>query len=144
MTPLELAQRLVGEVAERPGPEDHPAIHWFHETALVGRNVPDEVPWCSSFANWVAWMCRLPRSKSAAARSWLNVGISIRLDQARPGYDVVVFKRGTNPQQGHVAFFAGMDGDKVHVVGGNQSNNITQASFPVADVLGVRRLAVLL
>jgi len=29
----------------------------------------DEVPWCSAFVNYCAWLLDLPRSKSLAARS---------------------------------------------------------------------------
>lgn len=140
MTPLDVAMRLVGEVRERPGAATHPAIAWFHELGQLGAGVADAVPWCSSFANWVAWLCRCPRSRSALARSWLGVGIAVALEDARPGFDVVILKRGADPRLGHVGFFAGVEGGQVLVVGGNQQDGITQAAFPIADVLGVRRL----
>lgn len=110
----------------------------------------DEVPWCSAFMNWIAWLLRLPRSKSLVARSWLAVGTPISLSAAEPGFDVVILKRGTGKQPGpevmnapgHVGFFAGMqDANVVFLLGGNQSNGVTTASFPVKDILGVRRLA---
>lgn len=139
MTPFELMQRLVGEVIELPGAQQHPAIQWGHMLSGLTSETPDEVAWCSSLANWVCWLLRLPRSKSAMARSWLNVGMPIPLEDARPGYDVVVLERGSAPS-GHVGFFAGLEGPFVHILGGNQSNGVTVAAFDKAHVLGVRRL----
>lgn len=141
MTLYELAHRLVGEVQERPLAADHPAIRWFHLTTTLGEQ-PDEVPWCSSFVNWCAWILRLPRSKSAAARSWLEIGESVPLGDARVGWDIVVFARGASATAGHVGVFAGVtqDGTSVRVIGGNQTNAVTVASYPSDRVLGVRRL----
>jgi uncharacterized protein (TIGR02594 family) len=108
----------------------------------------DHVPWCSAFTNFVAWLLRLPRSKSLAARSWLMVGRPVPLNEAKAGYDVVVLKRGKDPQPGpevieapgHVGFFAGLEGDVVLVLGGNQGDRVSVERFDAASVLGVRRL----
>lgn len=140
MTAYELAQRFVGEVQELPGAQQHPAIQWAHMLCGLGPDQPDEVPWCSSFVNAIAWVLNLPRSKSAAARSWLNVGQVIRLSEATPGADVVILRRGANPAQGHVGFYAAHDSQHVHLLGGNQGNTISIAAFPISDVVGVRRL----
>jgi len=143
MTAFDLAQRFVGEVTERKGSgANHPAIVWALDLCGLPMQ-PDETPWCSGFVNLICWLLRLPRSKSAAARSWLNVGIPVaELRQAQAGYDVVVLKRGTAEWQGHVGFFAGYDPSRgiVSVLGGNQSNSVTVADFRASDVLGVRRL----
>ncbi len=141
MTAFELAQRFVGEVKEQPGAVHSPFIQWCHESCGFGPETADEVPWCSSFANRIAWLLRLPRSKSAAARSWLTVGRPITLDEATPGSDVVILSRG-EPPSGHVGFFAGLDvpGNRVHLLGGNQSDSVTVQSFPLDRVIGVRRL----
>lgn len=141
------AQRLVGEINERPGPDkNHPAIVWFHELCRLPDST-DEVPWCSSFVNWVCWLHRMTRSKSAAARSWLLVGVPKPLDKAMLG-DVVVLKRGAQQPgpdvikaPGHVGFYAGFANGQVHLIGGNQSNSVTIARYPAESVLGVRRVA---
>jgi uncharacterized protein (TIGR02594 family) len=109
----------------------------------------DDVPWCSAFTNWIAWHLRLPRSKSLAARSWLTVGLPVALDIAAPENDVVILQRGSGQQPGpsvikapgHVGFFAGLEDKHVLLLGGNQSDAVTVDRFPVARVLGVRRLA---
>ncbi|KKL45103.1 hypothetical protein LCGC14_2359050 [marine sediment metagenome] len=107
----------------------------------------DEVPWCSAFINYVAWLLRLPRSKSLRARSWLRVGQGIPLDKAEAG-DIVVIKRGKGEQPGpevtdapgHVGFYAGRSGDLIEILGGNQSDTVKVSRYPASRLLGVRRL----
>ena len=143
----ELAQRFVGEIRERPGEKDHPFIVWCH--SLCGLDAADEVPWCSSFANGIAWILRLPRSKSASARSWLAVGVPVNHSEAVPGFDVVILKRGEGEQPGpevlnaagHVGFFGGFESGRVLVLGGNQGDQVSVAPFPMSSILGIRRLA---
>lgn len=148
MTAFELAQRYVHIPLERQGTADHPLIQWWLSLCGFGFDSPDETPWCSAFVNGIAWELRLPRSKSAAARSWLKVGTPIQLVDARPLFDIVILNRGgssdpsaTGP--GHVTFFAGYFNPLLTFegLGGNQSNTVTIAPFKVADILGVRRLA---
>lgn len=143
MTPFDLAQRFVGEVKELPGTgQNHPLIVWWLSLCQLGFGQPDEVPWCSAFINGICWQARAVRSKSAAARSWLGFGTSLTLAEAVPGWDIVILKRGTQSWQGHVGFFAGMvDGGHVRLLSGNVNNGVTIDEFPVADVIGVRRLA---
>jgi uncharacterized protein (TIGR02594 family) len=145
----DLAQRFVG-MAELAGDKHNGFISWAHSLCGLDPSTPDEVPWCSSFVNALAWMLRLPRSKSSAARSWLNVGRPIEIDLAVPGFDVVILKRGTGPQPGpeitsgapgHVGLFAGIDQSVVLVLGGNQSNSVNIARYPINSMLGVRRLS---
>lgn len=143
----DIAQRFVG-LKEVSGATSNPQVLAM---LRLDENWPqdDSVPWCSAFANYVAWLLRLPRSKSLRARSWLNVGQVISLEEAEPGFDVVIFKRGTGSQPGpevidapgHVGFFAGVDGSKILVLGGNQSDSVSIGSYPKNALLGVRRLA---
>lgn len=146
ITALDLAERFVG-MREVPGSLHNPAVLAM---LRLDQSWPqaDEVPWCGAFANWIAWLLELPRSRDLRARSWLRVGDEIKLTQARAGFDVVIFKRGKAPQPGpdviaapgHVAFFERAGGGRVHVIGGNQGDAVTRAAFPIGDVLGVRRL----
>lgn len=146
VTAYSLAQRFVG-LAEESGPASNPLI-----VAMLRLDAKwpkgDDVAWCSAFVNFVAWLLRLPRSKSLGARSWLSVGTPIALEDAIPENDVVVLKRGRGQQPGperldapgHVGFFAGLDGASVLILGGNQSDAVGIARYAAKDVLGVRRL----
>lgn len=108
--------------------------------------IDDDVAWCSAFPSYICWLLRLPRSKSLAARSWLGVGRPVHLADAKAGFDVVILKRPGGPgieittAPGHVGFFAGLDGENMLILGGNQADSVNVAPFPEDRVLGVRRL----
>ncbi len=146
ITAFDIAQRFVG-TTEVAGSLDNPQLMAMLK---LDNNWPtgDEVPWCSAFANYVAWLLRLPRSKSLLARSWLEVGKALELHQASPGFDVVILKRGSGDQPGpenvtapgHVGFYAGHQGEYVQLLGGNQADSVKVSSYPVSRILGIRRL----
>lgn len=146
ITAFDIAQRFVG-IKEVGGSVDNPQI--LAMLKLDG-DWPehDEVPWCSAFVNYVAWLLRLPRSKSLRARSWLQVGRGISLNEADAEFDVVILKRGKDPQPGpevtdapgHVGFYAGQFGHYVEILGGNQSDTVKISLYLKKSVLGIRRL----
>lgn len=146
-TAYDTARRFLG-LSEVPGSVHNPLILAMLQ---LDQQWPsgDEVPWCSAFVNFVAHVLGLSRSKDLRARSWLAVGRPVELLEARPENDVVVLQRGAGRQPGpqtlnapgHVGFFANRDGGFVSVLGGNQSDGVSIARFPVEKVLGVRRLA---
>jgi uncharacterized protein (TIGR02594 family) len=152
---VDLAQRFVG-LKEIPGQESNPQV-----LAMLRLDAPwptgDEVPWCSAFVNYIAWLLRLPRSKALSARSWLGVGYPTLLQEATVGFDVVILSRGEGNQpgpevlnaSGHVGFFMGLNPpisdpslgqQQVLVLGGNQADSVSVGHFSVDRVLGVRRL----
>jgi uncharacterized protein (TIGR02594 family) len=136
ITPYELAQRFVG-VKEILGTVDNPMILAMLK---LDDSWPqhDEVAWCSAFVNYIAWLLRLPRSRSLAARSWLEVGVPINLSDARADADIVILSRDGG---GHVGFFAGLEHSDVLMLGGNQGNKVCVAPFSTDRIIGVRRLA---
>lgn len=146
---LEVAARYIPIVRELAGERDHPLIRFWHSLCAGGEQA-DEVPWCSSFANGVAFELGLERSRSKAARSWLEVGEPIYdMRNVEQGLDVVILQRGDGPQPGatvlnapgHVGFFDRWESPtRVVLVGGNQGDRVSRASFPASRILGVRRL----
>lgn len=107
----------------------------------------DEIPWCSAFVNYVAFLLGLERTKSLRARSWLRVGTAV-VDGALPG-DIFIFSRGSwkpGPEvikaPGHVGIFLKRESEAVLILGGNQGNAVSRKLYPAKDVLGVRRLSV--
>lgn len=138
ITPYLLAKRYQGIVVERQGAIHHPAIQFWLELCKFGRNAADETPWCSAFVNFIAWQLDLPRTDSARARSWLDVGQPVNYEAAMVGFDIVVLERDGG---GHVGFFDARQPARVFLLGGNQSNAVTIQGYPRERVLGVRRLA---
>jgi uncharacterized protein (TIGR02594 family) len=145
-TAYDVARHFIG-MKEYPGAEDNPFIVWCLE--LCGfKGAHDEEAWCAAFVNGICYILGLPRSGSAAARSFLAVGMGIGLETAESGNDIVILKRGGPDQPGpgvlnapgHIGFFAGTIEEKVMVLGGNQNNSINIMPFPKDRVLGVRRL----
>lgn len=146
ITAFDLAQRFVG-VREVPGTTDNPQI--LAMLKLDGEwPEHDEVPWCSAFVNYIAWLLRLPRSKSLRARSWLNVGTPVwNYRSAKPGFDVVILSRGDDAPgpdvidaPGHVGWYADGCTGRVTLLGGNQGDTVSLARYEESRVLGVRRL----
>jgi len=124
-----------------PGKQNHPLISWWLSLCKFGLEAADEIPWCSAFVNAIAWSLELPWTQSAAARSWLNVGTVVPLEQAICGFDIVILERGNNGVSGHVGFYVAHDEKTVTLLGGNQGNAVTEQKFDRMRVLGVRRLA---
>jgi uncharacterized protein (TIGR02594 family) len=145
LTAYDIAERFIG-VTEAPGSGSNPAVLAMLK---LDQSWPtgDDVAWCSAFVNYIAWLLRLPRSKSLRARSWLEVGQPIDIAQAKAGFDVVILNRG-GPQDpdiieapGHVGFFSGRDANRIYLLGGNQGDKVSVAGFVPSSLLGARRLA---
>jgi uncharacterized protein (TIGR02594 family) len=120
---------------EIPGPKHNPFIQWAFSLTTFPEPYTDDDAWCSAIMNAWCYIAGLPRSGSAAAISWLEVGQEITLDQAVIGEDILVFAH-------HVTIFAGRTNDKyVKGLGGNQNNKVGIDLFDVGLIRGVRRLA---
>lgn len=101
----------------------------------------DHVPWCSAFVLGVfreRHCHQLINGANLRAKSFLKVGREIKLSSAKIG-DVVVLHRGSNPHNGHVAFFAGNYGSQIWLLGGNQSDSVNFQLFGKERVCSVRR-----
>lgn len=146
---LEVARGELGTTEIRGG-RDNPRVVEYHQaTSLKAKD--DETSWCSSFVNWSMQQAGVAGTNSAAARSWLHWGQAVPRDSAhvRPG-DVIVFPRGNNPAQGHVAIVQDvMPNGQVRVVGGNQRGErladgsrpdaVTESVRSLSEAIGVRR-----
>lgn len=128
-----LAEGELG-IEEIPGEEDNPRIAEYLRT-VFDYTQHDEVAWCSAFANWCILKAGYRATHSALARSWLNWGVALRVPV--PGA-VMVFARGSQSWQGHVAFYAGEDRGGYKVLGGNQGNAVSYATYARDGLLGIR------
>jgi uncharacterized protein (TIGR02594 family) len=130
-------------VVEAPGEADNPRILEYQLTTTKAKAWRrDQIPWCSSFANWVVLQSGVRGTGEASARGWLRWGEPI----AEPVLGcIVVFWRplplvnGVSAGiGGHVAFFKALDGSDVIVRGGNQRNRVCDAPYPKKRLLGYR------
>ena len=139
---LEIAEKEIG-VTEKKGGENPRILAYHATTSLKARE--DEIPWCSSFVNWCMAIAGIAGTGSAAAISWAAWGQ--RLTEPREGCVVVIRqrKKGTDQATGsssgnHVAFFKKIEGGRIFLLGGNQSDSVKVSSFGLAsyDVIAYR------
>ena len=113
---------------------NNPRIIEYHKTTSLGAS-EDEVSWCAAFVGWVMLQAGYTSTKSALARSYLQWGTAL----SGPQYGaVVVFRRGNNPNFGHVSLVQKFDDTYVWCLGGNQSDSVKVSRFPRSSVLGYR------
>ena len=127
-------------VQEHIGIAHNPRILEYHQATSLKAS-SDEIPWCASFVNWCLREAGLNGTNSASARSFLDWGHDVLLEDAKQG-DIVVFSRGSNPTLGHVGFYAGRTQTTINVLGGNQSNQVSLAAYPISKLLSLRRVIV--
>ena len=136
---LNIALREQG-VREVKGEVHNPRILQYAKDIGQSWVQDDETAWCSIFINWCALKAGVQRSGKLNARSWLKVGIVIRIGDQKPG-DVVIFWRGSKfSWKGHVALYIGEDNDYYYVLGGNQGNMVKVAAYAKTRLLGFRRI----
>ena len=87
-------------VREIPGSTHNPRIVEYHQATSL-KATTDEVPWCASFVNWCLLKAEQPRTRSAAARSFLDYGL--QLDEPWLGR-IAIFQRATARSRGTSAF----------------------------------------
>ena len=112
---------------------DTSRIEQYHATTR-GDPASDSVPWCSSFVNFCVEQAGFQGTKSRLARSWLEWGVDA--GNFVPGC-IVVLKRG-NPPKGHVGLYVGRESGRVRLLGGNQGDKVSIASYDVDRVIGRR------
>jgi uncharacterized protein (TIGR02594 family) len=124
---ITIAEGEVG-TSEIVGSQHNPRVVEYHSTTGGWGN--DEVAWCSSFVNWVMKKAGHKPTGSAQAISWSRWGK--KLD--RPAYGAIaVFSYGGG--KGHVGFIVGKKGDKLLILGGNQSNTVKVSSFGKSQII---------
>jgi uncharacterized protein (TIGR02594 family) len=126
-----------------PGHHNQRIVEYHQATSL--RAATDEVPWCSSFVNWVMKQAGYRGSNNALAKSWLEWGLS--MDAPREGAVVVIKKKGatsdvtTGSSTGfHVAFFVSSSQAHIRLLGGNQGDEVKYSNFSLKgyDIKGYR------
>jgi uncharacterized protein (TIGR02594 family) len=131
---LAVARAELG-VRSWPAPGCNPRISAYHEgTNIAGYD--DKVSWCSSFVNWSLARCGIAGTASALARSWLDWGEE--LSAPRPGCIAVLWREHPSSWKGHVGFYLRHDDEHVHLLGGNQLDEVREHQYPLETLLSYR------
>ena len=133
----QLATKLLGKNEGT----DHAALTDYLKTGGVNLD-PRQLAWCAALVNSSLQQSGLQGTGSNMARSFLNWGRAVETPSEG---DIAVFKRGSNPTQGHVGFFQGVNPDgSIRILGGNQGGaaqqggGVTITSMPASELLGYR------
>jgi uncharacterized protein (TIGR02594 family) len=131
---LELARSYVGEREIHGLKHNSKIVQWFADIRTSFRD--DETPWCAAFVGAMLERSGIRSTRSAAARSYLNWGVSLPFPV--PGC-IVVYSRPGSSWSGHVGFPVAVDqrGD-IMTLGGNQGDMVSIKLFDKARVLSYR------
>lgn len=130
-------QQLKVKWSEIKGPEVNPLIAEAYRCVDGLDHIElndDVVPWCSAFVNWCVQKAGGRGTRSPIAMGWMQWGFK---SEGNPG-DIVVLKRGVYDWQAHVGFVFKKDLLFVHVLGGNQYNQVNVTKYLRARVLSYR------
>jgi len=122
-------------VREIPGKDDAPEILRYFREAGDTSTETEATPWCAAFLGAMLKRGGQAGTGSLQARSYLAWGDA--LDGPRLGA-VAVLSRGDDPNAGHVGFLLSETADKLYLLGGNQGDAVTVASFDKTRLLGLR------
>lgn len=100
----------------------------------------DDTAWCAAFVGAMLKRAGFPHTGKLNARSYLDWGNPVELDNAEVGDVVILWRNTRNSWQGHVGFYVDSDGKDVTLIGGNQNNQVNEQTYPRDRVLGVRRM----
>ncbi len=121
--------------SEIAGAGTNPRIAAYFRLAGHPEISDDETAWCAAFVGAGLEQAGIRCTRTLAARSYLTWGV----DAGGPQIGAItVLSRGRDPSLGHVGFLVGVSGTQVKLLGGNQSNSVSVASFDRARVLGFR------
>jgi uncharacterized protein (TIGR02594 family) len=144
--PVDVAQSFVDRFARSdpeaisqwpaPKPWNPLVVAFFRATAIVANS--DMIPWCAAFVNFCIERAGGSGSGSASSQSFLLSRFA-HTREPRDG-DLAIFTcfdttSGESIGLGHVTFYRGArDGDRIAVVGGNQTANGHSSIISAADM----------
>lgn len=104
---------------------------------------PATTPWCAASVNYAERASGHKGNGKLNARSFLTYGIPVELKDIQYG-DIMVFARGSNGWEGHVAYYDhgyNKDSNIVYTASGNQGaiGEISIERQDLHKLLGVRR-----
>ena len=136
-TVFEVAEGYLG-LEEYPAARHNPAIIKMFADSGNAWVQDDETSWCAAFVGSVLAQCGLTGTRKLNARSYMDYGTSVPLENAQKGDIVVFWRESKTSWKGHVAFYSHHDDNYIYVLGGNQGNKVSVARYARDRLLGVR------
>jgi uncharacterized protein (TIGR02594 family) len=131
---LTWAAAELGET-EIKGRKHNLRIVQYQKLAFVGGRGGDERDWCAIFLNAALESSGVPGTRKSRAKSFLEWGEAI--DPPALGA-IAVLSRSAAEWQGHCGFYVGEIGASLFLLGGNQGDSVSIATFPRQRLLGYR------
>jgi uncharacterized protein (TIGR02594 family) len=136
---LTLAKSYLGtkEVPGAGSSKSNPKIDsFFRDAGFPG--FYDDTSWCAAFVGAVMKRSGYPVLSSLAARSGRFYGT--KLNQPKIGCIVVFWRESPTSWKGHIGFVTGINHatKTLKVLGGNQSDAVTEQTFPMSKVIAYR------
>lgn len=133
---LSVAKAFVG-LREVAGSESNPVIlRWARDIQAPAWYATDEQAWCAVFLNRILLACQMPLSGDGydvlRAKSFETWGE--RMEAPALGAILTFVRTGG----GHVGFYVGERKDAYRVLGGNQSNAVSEAWIDKTRLTSVR------
>lgn len=136
--PFALSELRVTEIA---GGQDNPRIVEYWDMGHIPGSVSDdETPWCHAFVCAQLERVGITSARSGQAKAALKWGQALIADPGRVPFGAVVVLHRTDASdwRGHVGFCVGGNEDRITLLGGNQGNQVSIASFPRTRLAGIR------
>lgn len=132
------ARQYIG-TREVPGPQSNALILRWLKDAFSWAKDDSTLAWCGIFVMQAMKATGNPYVQGyAGARKWLEWGMEV--DEPLEGDVVVLWRESPSSWKGHVGFFVRREGSHIVILGGNQDDSVSEEKYPVARVLGYRRL----
>jgi uncharacterized protein (TIGR02594 family) len=112
-------------------------LHIIKYLESVAEMADDGIPWCAAFAQWCLKQAGVFGANSSGAKDWLGWGEI--LDEPEYGC-ITIFKVASQGNESyHVGFMFGKEGDRIRLLGGNQSHKVSIAKLPIHGLLHTMR-----
>lgn len=123
-------------IKEIVGAKHNPRVIGYWDIGKVPLDVnDDEVPWCAAFASAAIESAGYRSPRTARARGF-EPGLRCTVADNVLGA-IVVLSSDRGAASGHVGFLEAVSPGKVHLLGGNQGNQVCIAPFPSSRIVHV-------
>ena len=132
---IKLARAEIG-VHEIKGTLDEPKVLGYFKDAGFAGIQDDETAWCAAFVGAMLKRSGITPSGSLSARSYEKWGQKL----VSPLYGAIGVKKRTGGPDwaGHVGFIVGANSTRIYMLGGNQADEVSIASFNRSEFTAYR------